>query len=275
VATTELPAFYQALAHKLTLQLDRTRTECIRISRLKALSDTDSLMLLYDEREQLRLASIRIFGLPVSEKMVLLCKCFLTNDEMKTGGQQRMRMIIVTNYVVMDTAVFGPSISKTGSTMLRIDQLYEAYDNVPLESNSHSFCLKAVLENGEIAEWKIAFSTAATCHRVRASLSDMCTRGVQVRESLCQRPFDDPGIKRIIEKCGRYIHTNIRTNVQTHVYTPVYTHAYTHVRICTHIYTRTHICPYIRTYIHTYIHTVLITSSKVKNPWKHEPQTAS
>ena len=42
-----LPLFYQGLALKMTLQLDRARTECIRISRLKALSDTDSLMLLF------------------------------------------------------------------------------------------------------------------------------------------------------------------------------------------------------------------------------------
>ena len=59
-------------------QLDRTRTECIRISRLKALSDTDSLMLVYDEREQLRLACIKKFVLPVTEKLVTAFKCFLT-----------------------------------------------------------------------------------------------------------------------------------------------------------------------------------------------------
>ena len=97
-------------------QLDRTRTECIRISRLKALSDTDSLMLVYDEREQLRLACIKKFVLPVTEKFVTAFKCFLTIEG--THKHQRMRVIVLSNFLVLDMAIFGPSIHGS-STMLQ------------------------------------------------------------------------------------------------------------------------------------------------------------
>jgi hypothetical protein len=60
VPKKHLSAFYQGLAFLLTMQLDRTRTECIRVSRLKSLTDADALMASYDEGEQLRLACIKV-----------------------------------------------------------------------------------------------------------------------------------------------------------------------------------------------------------------------
>jgi hypothetical protein len=60
VPKKDLPAFYRGLAFLLTMQLDRTRTECIRVSRLKSLTDADALMASYDEGEQLRLACIKV-----------------------------------------------------------------------------------------------------------------------------------------------------------------------------------------------------------------------
>jgi hypothetical protein len=61
VPEEHLPAFYRGLSLLLTTQLDRTRTECIRVSRLKSLTDTDALMASYDEKERLRLACIKVF----------------------------------------------------------------------------------------------------------------------------------------------------------------------------------------------------------------------
>jgi hypothetical protein len=60
VPKKHLPAFYRGLAFLISMQLDRTRTECIRVSRLKSLTDADALMASYDESEQLRLACIKV-----------------------------------------------------------------------------------------------------------------------------------------------------------------------------------------------------------------------
>ena len=201
VPDLELADFYRGLCLKLTIQLDRTRTECIRLSRLRALTDTDALMEIYDEREQLRLASIKIFGLPGSEKMVLSSKCFLTTEE-EGDVHMRRRLIVLTNFLVMDTAIFGPAISRTGSTLLRLDQLYEIYETDSSESDSHAFFLKSMNDMGTTQSWKIAFATASSAHQVRISLSDMCSRARHLRQTLRDRPFEDPVIKRLIEKCG-------------------------------------------------------------------------
>jgi len=208
VPEAELATFYRGLCLKLTIQLDRTRTECIRISRLKALTDTDALMMIYDEREQLRQHSTKIFGLPESEKMVLASKCFLSTEE-ESEQHLRRRLIILTNFLVMDTAIFGPTISSTGSSLLRIDQLFDVSDSEQgggtenrLETASHSFYLKTVNDVGNSQSWKIAFATASTAHQVRMSLSDMCSRARHLRQMLRDRPFEDNVVKRLIEKVG-------------------------------------------------------------------------
>jgi hypothetical protein len=41
-----------------------------------------------------------------------MSKCFLTTDS--EIGNQRMRMLLTTNFLVMDPAIFGPRISKSG-----------------------------------------------------------------------------------------------------------------------------------------------------------------
>ena len=55
IPVTILATFYHGVALRMAHLLDQTRTECIRISRLRALSDTESLKLMYDDGEQLRL----------------------------------------------------------------------------------------------------------------------------------------------------------------------------------------------------------------------------
>ena len=191
-------------------QLDRTRTECIRISRLKALSDTDSLMLVYDEREQLRLACIKKFVLPVTEKLVTAFKCFLTIEG--THKHQRMRVIVLSNFLVLDMAIFGPSIHGS-STMLRLDHVAGLQDDTFDHGgvSSHSFKLLVVKHRqgeSEVQEtvWKLAFSKAETCNHARETMSDFEWRARQLRDHMRERPSEDPVMKKIAAKCATYHH---------------------------------------------------------------------
>ena len=64
-------------------------------------------------------------------------------------GHQRMRMLLTTNFLVMDPAIFGPRISKSGALILRMDQLYQVCDEGLLTQTNHSqkshfFCLNVV-----------------------------------------------------------------------------------------------------------------------------------
>ena len=60
-----------------------------------------------------------------------------------------MRMLLTTNFLVMDPAIFGPRISKSGALILRMDQLYQVCDEGLLTQTNHSqkshfFCLNVV-----------------------------------------------------------------------------------------------------------------------------------
>jgi len=54
VSCTSLSDVWQGVALQMAHQFDRTRTECVRVSNLKAISETESLMVMYDEGGQLR-----------------------------------------------------------------------------------------------------------------------------------------------------------------------------------------------------------------------------
>ena len=45
----------------------------------------------------------QVFGLPVTEKIVLSCKCFLTADDEMSSGHQRMRMLLVPFIYIENT----------------------------------------------------------------------------------------------------------------------------------------------------------------------------
>ncbi len=206
VPREQLHIFYQGLALNLALQVERTQTESLRISGLKALTDTDSLLQICDENEVLRLDCIKIFELASSEQVVLSCKCRLTTDDIRIFGKsyQRMRLILMSNYLVMDAAIFGPKIGAAQSTLLHLDQVRKVYDdNSDTSFDEHTFCLEVLSDDHEIEEWKVELSTSATCQEVRQNLMQFVLRGeVQRQVKLSERPFEDPGFMYIMEKCS-------------------------------------------------------------------------
>lgn len=205
--TQDLSAFYRGLAHKLALQLDRTQTECIRLSLLKALTDTDALMLLSGGSEQLRLDIVRALNLPVSEKIILTCKCYLTTEDMEMFGDHRkhMRLVLMSNYLIMDSAIYGPQMdhSTAGSIVLRIDQIYEVFDDtLNMERRSHLFCVRVLSEDGCLEVWQLAFAIADNCLQVRGKLQDFALQGENLRKQLSESAFHDPDVQRLMKKCS-------------------------------------------------------------------------
>ena len=122
VPDSVLPDFWRGVAIKLAHQLDRTRTECIRISRLKAMSDTDLRTLHGDEGENIRRHCIKIIQLPVNERLLLSAKCFASSQAVVLKGRRRMRLIVMSDHVIFDHAVHGPNVSKN-SVLVRLDQV--------------------------------------------------------------------------------------------------------------------------------------------------------
>ena len=202
-----LPLFWQGVALQIAQEYDRSRTECVRISRLKALSDTDSLLLLYDEGEPLRLDCIMMFRLPASEKLVLTSKCYLHSDDLKMFRRKRMRIVILTDHVVLDFAVFGPRLSRR-AILLRLDQLYEVYDMPHSEKaeTAEEFCMKVLLDveaGQEINEIFVSFVAASVAHDVRAQLARYCRRAQHSRTLQRQRPLLDDALLELVQVCGR------------------------------------------------------------------------
>ena len=78
-------------------------------------------MAVYDEGETLRLDCIRMFKLPVSEKLVVAAQCWLTSEDMKIQCR-RIRLIIFLDNIVFDQEIFGPNVSRK-SIQLRLDQV--------------------------------------------------------------------------------------------------------------------------------------------------------
>jgi hypothetical protein len=221
-----LAKMWQGVAINLSNTLERARTESIRISRLKALTDQASLMLFHGESEQLRLVCIKTFSLPSNEQMNLHAKCFLSSDEEAirrkhpsiTVGGKRLRVIVLSGHVVFDPAIYGQSIS-SGSFIFRLDQLYQVYDpSSPEEDNkadsASTFRMKVLLdgEQGsnnslnlgahEIVELTLAFKNAETGLDVRHALEGLCERAAALRIKQSERPLNNPLLEDLIKRLG-------------------------------------------------------------------------
>ena len=146
------------------------------------------------------LNSIRLFRLPVSEKISLSAKCFLQSEDMGIPRPQRLRIIVLKDFVIFDTAIFGPHLSRR-SKLLRLDQLYQVFDSHQKgleEVDEWSFCLKVLDDvNGEqeVIEMTIHFSTADTLHEVREIMMEMTLRARNLRITQATRPLLDPSIQ--------------------------------------------------------------------------------
>ena len=228
-----LSGLWQGIAIDLALTLERARTEGIRMSRLKALTDRDSLLLLYDEGEQLRLDCIKKFLLPTSEQMVLHSKCFLASEDeviyriarkivssqgrifsRKGADSKRLRIIVLSDHLVFDLSIFGPSISKA-SILFRLDQLYQVYDSYVSQDDAeasaykgdsaYSFRMKVLVDSAqghEIAELTLAFNSAERAQEIRLQLEKLCDRASMLRTKQDMRPLSDPRLESMIARIG-------------------------------------------------------------------------
>jgi hypothetical protein len=228
-----LAKMWHGVAINLANTLERARTESIRISRLKALTDQASLMLLYDESEKLRLDCIKKFSLPSNEQMNLHAKCFLSSDEeiirrkypsiasRKGMGGKRLRVIVLSDHIVFDPEIFGPSISSRSFTF-RLDQLYQVYNHYSPEEEAEgnkadfasTFRMKVLVdvEQGgnvsfplgahEIAELTLAFRNAEKGLDVRRALEGLCDRAATLRIKQSERPLNHMRIEDLLKRLG-------------------------------------------------------------------------
>ena len=229
-----LAKMWQGVAINLANTLERARTESIRISRLKALTDQASLMLLYDESEKLRLDCIRKFSLPSNEQMNLHAKCFLSSDEeiicrkypsiasRKGVGGKRLRVIVLSDHVVFDPEIFGPSISSRSFTF-RLDQLYQVYNRYSPEEEAEAeafrlphetFRMKVLvdveqvgnisfpLRAHEIGELTLAFKNSEKGLDVRRALEGLCDRAATLRIKQSERPLNNVRFENLLNRLG-------------------------------------------------------------------------
>ena len=188
-----LSNFWQGVALKMAHILDRTRTECIRISRLKALSDKSSFLSDHNEEEQLRLDCIQLFRLPATEKLDSTAKVWILAEDMRVRTDTRMRLLVLADHIVLDRAIFGPAVSKD-SIILRLDQLYQVYDPYNKQESDLKFCVKVLCEIGgteELIEIRIGFGSAATYHQIREQVTELTKRAHDLRWKQRERPLLD------------------------------------------------------------------------------------
>ena len=96
-------------AHSVNLKV-----EAIRISSLRALNDSESLLASEDNWEMLREACVEVAKIPVHEKLCRVFRC-----RVSTSGAPRIRVLVLQNYLVLDPAYYGPIVSKK-ATLIRL-----------------------------------------------------------------------------------------------------------------------------------------------------------
>lgn len=93
--------------------------------------------------------------------------------------------------------------STAGSIVLRIDQIYEVFDDtLNMERRSHLFCVRVLSEDGCLEVWQLAFAIADNCLQVRGKLQDFALQGESLRKQLSESAFHDPDVKRLMKKCS-------------------------------------------------------------------------
>ena len=92
------------------------QVEAIRISSLRALNDSESLLASEDNWEMLREACVEVAKIPVHEK---LCRVFRCRVSTSGASSPRIRILVLQNYLVLDPAYYGPIVSKK-ATLIRL-----------------------------------------------------------------------------------------------------------------------------------------------------------
>jgi hypothetical protein len=98
-------------AHSLNSQV-----EAIRISSLRALNDSESLLASENHWEMLQEACVKVTKIPVHEKLRCVFRCRVSTSG---ASSPRIRVLVLQNYLVLDTAYYGPIVSKN-ATLIRL-----------------------------------------------------------------------------------------------------------------------------------------------------------
>jgi hypothetical protein len=93
-----------------------SQVEAIRISSLRALNDRESLLASEDNWEMLRAACTKVAKIPVHEKLRRVFRCRVSTSG---ASSPRIRVLVLQNYLVMDPAYYGPTVSKK-ATLIRL-----------------------------------------------------------------------------------------------------------------------------------------------------------
>ena len=214
VDDAELGIFYHGLAQALVPQLDRTQVEAIRISSLRAMNDTESLLSEKDLDENLRVSCVHVCKIPIHEKIVHVFRCNMTISSKKK--MPLARVLILNNYVVFDPEYYGPRVSKACivmpiSRMQDVGGLHRKTQNsfdirlfdgsMPTPSDASTAALEAGLsESG----YTLAFSSDVRMLKAYRILQDVCRRGSDKRHRLTNRVHRAHIIASFSKRCGQW-----------------------------------------------------------------------
>jgi hypothetical protein len=136
-------------------------------------------------------------------------------------GGKRLRVIVLSDHIVFDPEIFGPSISSRSFTF-RLDQLYQVYNHYSPEEEAEgnkadfasTFRMKVLVdvEQGgnvsfplgahEIAELTLAFRNAEKGLDVRRALEGLCDRAATLRIKQSERPLNHMRFEDLLKRLG-------------------------------------------------------------------------
>jgi hypothetical protein len=215
--------FYRGLSVLLGRQLSRIQMETIRIGNLKGLNDVQSALGDQDRVEMLLTSAIECFKLPMNQKLLTSAKCHCkrlpdrsyfhnpdgrsTNLPMEEFQDRKMRLIILSNDLILDPAFYGPEVSPK-SRIFQIRQLHSVSPHEPRTSNQSQAPSDAIDlrirsdHDASVATYVIAFNDYSTYRECYDRISHAChvAEGLRAQEQF--RPFQSSCMAGLLEKCS-------------------------------------------------------------------------
>ena len=213
----QLCLFYRGLALKLAQRLSVAHSESMRLSMLKSFNDRQSVLQMDDELEKLKVHAISVFDLPVNEKLLFTSKATYrckdgAETESSTGRRntKKIRLIVMSNYLILDPEIFGPTIS-THAEVLLCHQLHSVAYKSDSQQNTLVLMVQGELVHGlelvaNIREYEFTFHAIESVQQMSIWLREMCKKAHEMRERNRKRPFDAPHMLYLLEKCSK-VHT--------------------------------------------------------------------
>lgn len=210
LSTEELATFYKALAMLVGMQLSRVRAEAIRISGLRGFNDRQSIFQGQDERERLMNHCIKVFGLPVNEKLVLSSKCLCLSKS--DDKPKRLRLIVLNTYIILDPEIFGPTIS-SASDLIRTEQVHDLgikddmhLSTIVLRVQRDPAVVSAVGStplNEALECIEITFHSVRRATQVMDTVTDLWKKAMELKAREKVRPFEAPEMHELLHACSQ------------------------------------------------------------------------